>query len=305
VSGVTIVTTRDGVSIAVRALGGAGTPAVLAHANGFHAMVLTKLAACLARDLRCVGPDLRGHGLSGVPAGEDFSWSGFALDVLATVDFVCPPGPDGCAPSARPVGVGHSLGGTALLLAEAARPGTFAALYCYEPILIPAELHQPKGTPSSLSTAARRRRDTFDTRREALEHLRARPVFAHADPDVLESYTEHGLVVSEDGALHLACRPEHEALVFDAGYRCDALEQVGTVACPVTIAVGGLSTGFGPSSAALAVRRLPHGQSVTLAGLGHLGPLEAPDAVARSALATFAEAGVVSRAVTPPRARGA
>lgn len=275
----------DGVTVAVHDLEGAGRPAVLVHANGFHARVLAALARELGSSLDCFGPDLRGHGLSGVPVNLDFSWSGFGRDVLAAVDLI--DALDDRPPSevARPVGFGHSLGGTALLLAEAARPGTFAAIYCYEPILVPPERRKPIGTPNPLSGAARRRRDEFASRDDAIERYRARPLFAALDPEVLANYVEFAVEDTSRGTVRLRCRPEHEALIFEYAYASDALDHLDEVHCPVTIAVGERSTGDGRAGAIHAIERLPLACSVEIPALGHLGPLESPAVVAGSVLA--------------------
>ena len=61
----------------------------------------------------------------------------------------------------HPYGFGHSSGGTAVLMAEQARPGTFAALYCYEPVLVAADPPLGPDRGSWLAEQARRRRATF------------------------------------------------------------------------------------------------------------------------------------------------
>src|SRR5215210_4499717 len=115
------VTTADGVAIAVHHLGGSGPPVVMAHATGLHGLVWSPLAAALSDELTCIAFDQRGHGRSGDPPGLDFDWAGFGRDAIAVVDGLG---------LERPLGVGHSSGAAGLLLAEEARPGTFAGLYC-------------------------------------------------------------------------------------------------------------------------------------------------------------------------------
>src|SRR5947208_10834682 len=145
----------DGVEVAVVELaGGSGSPPLLfAHATGFCARVFSPVAFDLAGDFHCWGLDLRGHGSTVLPEppGTDHIWTGFADDVLAAVDGV---------DLERPVGVGHSSGGAALLMAEATRPGTFAALWCYEPIVWP-EPGRARNRAVRLAAGAARRRDRF------------------------------------------------------------------------------------------------------------------------------------------------
>ena len=115
-------TTVDGVSIAVHALGGSGPPLLMAHGTGLHGRVWEPVASGLAGRFHCVAFDERGHGDSGLPPGLDFDWRGFGRDVLAVVDELG---------LQQPFAMGHSCGGAALIMAEAARPGTFQALWCY------------------------------------------------------------------------------------------------------------------------------------------------------------------------------
>ncbi|MDQ3897170.1 MAG: alpha/beta fold hydrolase, partial [Actinomycetota bacterium] len=118
----------EGVTLAVHDLGGDGPPLLMAHATGFCGPVLAPLAAHLTTRFHCWTFDARGHGDTETPAGLDWRWSSFTDDVLAVVDGLS---------LDRPYGFGHSSGGAALLDAEARRPGTFAALWCYEPIVWP------------------------------------------------------------------------------------------------------------------------------------------------------------------------
>ncbi|MCU1492313.1 MAG: putative hydrolase or acyltransferase of alpha/beta superfamily, partial [Acidimicrobiaceae bacterium] len=191
----------------------------------------------------------------------------------------------------RPYGVGHSLGGTALLLAEAMRPGTFAAIYCYEPILLAAADRRPLGSPNPMSEAARRRRASFSSRAEVLERYRSRPPLSSLHPDVLARYVEHGFEDVPDGTVLLRCRPESEALVFESGFASDALDHLDGVLCPVTLATGADSGDLARSGVSHVLERLANGRAVELGGLGHLGPMESPSAVAGSVLAAFAALG--------------
>jgi pimeloyl-ACP methyl ester carboxylesterase len=286
-------TLDSGVPIAIHDLGGMGDPAIFVHANGFHARVFGPLAAELDPCLACFGPDLRGHGLSGAPEDLNFSWADIACDVLAATRAVheivsrrntesLPPAPT------RPIGIGHSLGATALLLAEEMQPGTFKALYCYEPILIPDDAPAANGTRTPLSEIARRRRDEFASTGDAFERYRSRPPFAALDTRVLEAYVEYGFAPTDHGTVRLRCRPENEARIFEAAYSAHALDHLDSVQCPVTIAIGETSTDIGRTLAISALGRLSSARLVELPDLGHFGPLEAPAAVGVSILESLA-----------------
>lgn len=262
------VTAADGVRLAVHEFDGGGdVTAVLAHATGFHGLVWLPLARALR--WRCLAPDLRGHGDSARPA--DFDWRGFAGDVLAVVDAFGLP---------RPVGAGHSSGATALLLAEQAAPGTFAGLYCYEPVIVPVDPPLGRDPDSWLAQATRRRRARFDSRELALDHYGSKPPLAVLDEEVLRAYVDHGLQAVADGSWRLKCDPQDEAAVYEMATAHDAYPNLGAVRCPVTLAYGGRSEAFSRAHAEEVAAALPHARVEEHSALGHLGPLEDPVGVA-------------------------
>lgn len=264
------LTTTDDVEIAVHDFGGSGAALLLAHATGFHGRTWRMVATELVDDFRVVAFDARGHGASSRPPDGDFRWSRLAADVLAVVDAL-----DG-----GPIlGVGHSSGGTALLLAEQARPGTFGAMWLYEPIVFPpaGEAGPPPG--NVMADAARRRRAWFPSADEALATYRSKPPLASLHPEVLRDYVDHGFREA-DGGVTLACAPGDEAAVFAEARSHDAFERLGEVSCPVTVAGGEVST-IPPSLVRLVASRLPNGHAEILPGQGHLLPFEDPARVAR------------------------
>jgi pimeloyl-ACP methyl ester carboxylesterase len=267
-----VVTTPDGLLVPVHDLGGDGPALLLAHATGFHGLVWQPLASHLP-GRRCWAPDLRGHGDASTPPDRGFEWQGFADDVLAIVDRF------GWRDVAA---VGHSKGGADLLLAEQRRPGTFRALYLFEPVVIPPGHSTPDGMEHPLAERALRRRRTFDSYEAALENFSSKPPLDVLDPAALTAYVRHGFAQREDGTVELKCAPADEAQVYRMGAAHDAFDHLERVACPVVVARGD-STDFGPGAFAPAiVEALPRGRLRDFPGLGHFGPLERPDEVAAS-----------------------
>lgn len=280
-----IVPSSGGVTVAAYDFGGDGPPLVLAHATGLHARVWAPVVEHLTPRAHCYALDARGHGDSSAPPDGDFAWTGVADDVMAVIhhfDLV------------RPFGVGHSMGGAALFLAEIGRPGTWRAVYGYEPIVFPAPGPGPGGAAAPgatagenhLAGAARRRREVFSSRQEAFENYASKPPFATVAPEALRAYVEFGFEDLADGSVRLKCRRDHEAASFDNSAN-GAWDLLGRVACPVTVACGDRSGGTGPPMAEAQVGRLADARLEVLEGLGHFGPLEDPTRVAHSILSAF------------------
>jgi len=174
----------DGVSIAVYDFGGDGPDLLLAHATGFHAHVLEPMIGHLLASFHCYAFDARGHGASGVPDNGDFDWHRSAGDVLAVLDHLG---------LERPYGFGHSAGGALVLLAEEQVPGTWRALYTYEPVIFhPGLLAPPSEAPTAatnpLAAGALRRRTDFPSRADAFANFAAKPPFSVLAPDALRAY---------------------------------------------------------------------------------------------------------------------
>lgn len=265
-----------GIALRLHDFGGAGRPVLAAHATGFNGLVWRPLARALT-GCHVVAPDFRAHGGSPVPRDTDLDWDRFADDVLATVDAL---GWDRPAPGSAPVGIGHSMGGAALLLAELRRPGTFAGLWVFEPIVFPPEVRAMAGTVENpLSVGARRRRPSFPSRTDAQATYASKPPMNTFHPDALAGYVEAGFTDGTDGAddeVHLACVPEDEARIYTTSSTCTAYERLGSVACPVVVVRGAMSELSPAGIAAPVAAALPRGRLVAHDELSHFGPMEDP-----------------------------
>jgi pimeloyl-ACP methyl ester carboxylesterase len=267
--------TPDGISIAVHDLGGDGPPLLLAHGTGFHGLVWPPVARSLRARFHCWALDLRAHGDSGVPG--DFDWSGFGLDVLAAID---------AAGLTGAYGAGHSMGSAALLLAEQEAPGTFEALYLYEPaVSAPSE---NRARPSPTAVLAGRRREVFASRAAAAANYATKRPMSSFAPEVLAGYVAHGFVDLPDGSVRLKCQPAHEAAIFEGFPPLPAYARLHTVLCPVTLAYGALSDDARRAGRAADLSRLAAATVVEIDGLDHFGPLVHPRRVAGSIAAAFA-----------------
>ena len=333
------MTAQDGARLVCWDFGGEGTPLFMVHGAGLHGRCWEPVAGPLrALGFRPLALDMRGHGASSRSPGGDYSWDLFALDVLETLVQLGltdgagagGAGADGAGAGGAGAGgagangagadgagadgagvdgaavpgvvaVGHSAGGTALLLAEASRQGTFSKIWAWEPIIsIPGRDDRAR-RGAELARRARQRRAEFASIDEARVHFQGRHMFAEFSPESLEAFLDGGLVPNDEGGYRLACDPEDEARVYERAAGHDAWEGLARVHCPTRLLGGELSPAVPPDELAQIAAQLPapgpegSGQGaagsgqraagsgqreVVMPGLGHFGPFQRPADIA-------------------------
>lgn len=282
---------------------GAPTSRVLvAHATGFCALAYGPLSAALDEmdNLDVWGLDVRGHGRSS--RSERMDWASVASDVLAALTRL--------EWTDEPVhGIGHSMGGAAMLLAEQARPGTFASLTVVEPIVFPSVDGLAEGD-NPLAAAALRRREHFESLDAARANFSAKRPMATFVPEALDGYLRGGFTTGDsptadgrpsdgssstrEGGIRLCCAPATEAECYRMGTRHGAFERLSEVGCPVAV-VCGTDGGFPAQVAPAIAAALPFGELHVLDGAGHFAPFERPDAVAEVVTTTIRSANTADK----------
>lgn len=263
-----MITTHDGLVLAVDRIGSGSVSALFVHANGFSKEMWRPVVNRL-EDIEAVVLDQRGHGDSevGVPP---FDWWDNGRDLLAVVD--------GSGLESPRIGVGHSSGAAHLAMSEILRPGTWDALVLIEQISPPPPFGRAEEHP--LVTGALRRRRSFASRDEAFESYRGRGPFARWEDDSLDLYVDHAFRRGADGAWTLACAPEVEAEYYRTATAHGAWDRLGEIACPVTMVVGEESDTHSPPNAAALAARFRDVEVITVAGATHFVPMEFPGRVA-------------------------
>ncbi|MEY2470637.1 MAG: hypothetical protein QOF21_3335 [Actinomycetota bacterium] len=273
--------TPDGNRVAFTDHGGNGPDLLLAHATGFCGAVWAPMVDGLVGSYRVVTFDERGHGGSEPAPGDVYDWEGFATDALAVIDALG---------LERPFGAGHSCGGALLMLAEMRRPGTFRAIWAYEPIVFPTDAPPTARPPDNrLSAGARKRRASFASRAEARANYASKPPLNALDPRVLDGYIACGLRDLPDGTVTLACDPEAEARTYEMGGSHGAYARLGEVKCPVALVCGENTDAIGPTALPLLAARLPDATTDVWQGYNHFGCLADPSRTVASIVRAFAQ----------------
>jgi len=268
----------EGGRLAVRTWPGPGPDApilLFSHANGFHGLCYRRIFERLADVCEVRAIDLRGHGLSEAEADPRRlrGFGRFGEDVAA----VAAASPEG----RRVVLAGHSLGGTASILAGAALAGRIARVAAVDPVLLEplyyrlarAPLIAAIGRNNPLAKAARARRAAFPSKAAALENYASKRLFATWEPGVLADYVDGAFDETDDG-VRLRCAPEWEAAIFGAQgtWPYGAVGALGERLCVLKAGRG--STVRAPGRLEAAGARIETTQA------GHLAPMETPAAVA-------------------------
>jgi pimeloyl-ACP methyl ester carboxylesterase len=258
-------TAPDGLAIAADLRPGRPR-AVMVHATGFCKEVWRPVVRRLP-GWGVLAVDQRGHGASDEPE-PPFDWWDLGRDLLAGV---------GAAGWEKPLGVGHSSGAAALIMAEVLAPGTFSGLVLVEPIVFPPPYGRAEDLP--LAVSAEGRRAWFPSREAVLDSFRGRGPFARWTEEALEAYADGGFR-DRDGGRALACRPEVEAEWYRSGHDHRAWDRLDEVACPVVV-VGGEDSATHPGALLEAqAGRIPDARVEIVAGATHFVPMEAPGEIA-------------------------
>ena len=251
---------------------GAGTPVLLLHGIGMHGRTWDPLVDELPASTRVIAPDLRGHGRSQVPPVRDdhLYWDTFGIDTAALLTALDLP----------PVlGVGHSMGGHAMIFSAAAVPERFASLLLFDPTIgDPERARIPE--PLEADAAVGRRRNDWASTDEMYERFAGRPPFQAWHPAALRAYCDYGLVPVGD-RFALACPPALEATIW-GGMAPGLYEAIEAIEMPVHLAraeprAADQPPGFTPSQTwPGVVDYFRHGTDELVAGRGHFFALESP-----------------------------
>lgn len=255
-----------------------GPSVLLVHATGFHGRVWDQVVQRLpGRHVLAV--EQRGHGRS---ERVDFvGWADFGRDLAALAAALDLQGA---------VGVGHSLGGHALVQAAAYVAGGFSRLVLVDPtIFAPQDYHLPQPAPGTLHPAAARR-NHFASVQAMLERFAGRPPYSVFQAQALRDYCEHGLRPADGGSgWQLACDPAFEGKVYPLSRQnLGVYASIRALHVPVLVvraragdpAIQPWDPLGSPTWSGLA-REFRHGLDLYLPDKTHMLPMEDPALVAR------------------------
>jgi pimeloyl-ACP methyl ester carboxylesterase len=252
---------------------------VFLHANGFNALTYRSMLSPLAASLRILAIDQQGHGRS--PQREPIegrnSWLGLRDDLVGVLDAIEGP----------PVVLsGHSMGGTACVLATPERARRVRAMALFDPVILPKAAEARAAVDSPLVAGALRRRAIFPSRAAAVDSYRGRGAFRTWPEPALVDYVADGFRDRDDGAVELACAPQWEANNFSS-HAHDSWAAMHAVRVPVSILRAETGSTCSITTPDDFMADNPAMRVDTLPGATHFLPIERPEA-ARALLVEMA-----------------
>jgi pimeloyl-ACP methyl ester carboxylesterase len=254
--------------------GGGKPPLHFYHANGFPVSVYLPFMTRLSKDFRVMAMGVRGQDAQ---TEGNTSWHAVAHDLISFLD----------ARKAGPViGVGHSVGGVATMMAAALRPDLFSKIILIDPAILPyryvtymavIRILGQKGR-FFLAQRARGRKNGWADHQAAYDYFKDKSLFKHFDDAFLRSYVTYGLKPSPRGGVELLCPPEAEARIFE-NYPLDVWFWPKRVTVPALIIRGEHSDVLFDRSVRRFCAKCPDARSHRVPGAGHLVPMEKPDEV--------------------------
>ncbi len=263
--------------------GDSGPPLHLAHANGFPPEAYEGLLDQLCPDFRVYAWKARPLWPGSQPS-EIKNWSTFRDDLLRFFGQI---GERGW------IGVGHSLGGVASMMAALQAPELFQALVVIDPpLFLPWEslawkLISRIGMAHRLHPLVKgtlRRRTEFDSRRALFSSYRKKRIFQFIDDPNLWAYVNAIGKERAEGGVALTYSPQCEARIYVTGILFDSQiwKQLDRLAVPLLLVRPTYAPAFSDAATEKLLRQVPQASLVTIPASTHLVPLERPREVAEA-----------------------
>jgi pimeloyl-ACP methyl ester carboxylesterase len=179
--------------------------------------------------------------------------------------------------------VGHSMGATVLTIATALFGLQPRGMILMEPIFLPEAFYEMdiKLKDHPLAAQSIKRKNSWKDEPSALEYLKSKSLFAGWDEQMLQFYIKYGMEKQAQGELKLTCAPRNEAALFMGGKSTNPWPLLKELTCPVLILEGEKSTNREFIDLKKAVSLLKDGRYQSVAGAGHLIPMEKPKEVTK------------------------
>ena len=187
------------------------------------------------------------------------------------------------------IGIGHSVGGIALLRAALREPERFSSIILLDPVLFPPSFIFAWRILRALNLvhrvhplipAAQKRRKLFKNREVLFRSYRGKSVFRYFSDEALKAYIQGITCSLADGSFKLCYSPEWEVQIYITGVWKDMelWKNLPILKIPLLIIRGAKTDTFFESTGRLVIKKLPSAKIVSILNSTHLFPLEKPEA---------------------------
>ena len=261
--------------------GGSGPILHFAHANGYHPGAYRQLITEFLPHYQVVGMHFRPLWKGCRPRSAP-SWKTHARDLVNFLD---------AQGKSDIIGMGHSLGAVATVLAASQRPDLFSRLVLLDPVLLPpANYRTQTFTPIFLrrlfippAKVSAKRKDSWPSKKEAYDYLRPKRVFRRIPDLVFRDFIEHAIDQEPAaGEAKLTYSRDWETHIYSTA--SNPWRAIRKLDCPVLVIRGEDSNVLLPDVLALLKASLPTVVLEDIAEAGHLVPLELPQLTAQKAM---------------------
>jgi len=239
--------------------------ALLLHGMSGNAHVWDRFAPRLAKRMRTLALDLRGHGQSGCatpPAYKGTDYTGDIAGLLETLDI------------GHAVIVAHSMSVYHAIRYAVSHPERVCRM-----VLIDIEARGRPEHKAMLNAGGLKPQPVFSSVEEAV--TRERRIAAHAPDDLLRDFVSHNLRDVESG-IGLTYRYDRATLAeFDFYDEWDNLKRIG---CPVLLVYGKESIAVSPAVMRGMARVIPDARLAEIEAAGHLPHLDNPEGFEQAVL---------------------
>jgi pimeloyl-ACP methyl ester carboxylesterase len=249
----------------------------LAHANGFPPSTYSRALTPLFEKFHVISFYARPF-WPDCPSAEILkNWSVFADDLLNGLKEV---------KVQKIIAVGHSLGGVATLYAAVRQPEIFSHVILIDPTMMPPAFLWKvtwmkwfgMEARTDLVQGALRRRRHWDSREEAYQSFKRKPLFKMWPDEILRAYVDGMTAPSEKGGVKLTYSPEWEAQIYRT-IPTDVWKKAALLPQPTLVIRGESSNTFTAQSEKAFRRVNPSASFAVVKNAGHLIPQEQPDEI--------------------------
>ena len=245
---------------------------VMFHAVGMCSQIWNHAARDLARDYHVFSFDLRGHGDTQHSSGE-YTFQQIGEDVASVLQTM---GLEGA------IGIGHSAGGTSMLIADSLVPGIISKGVLVDTRVgdSPMALLSPEEQKVRIERTLQKR-TIWESREIMYTAYRDRRAFKSWTDEVFGDYIEFGTRPLGDGRVELKCNPQVEESFYHNRQDLDTFKVLRGLGGEYILLVGDYKGAQTPQDAAVQhLTKETKGFQLKELGAGsHFVPMEHPELV--------------------------